>query len=179
MLNFNCFNTYDNVELDQCGVACMEHFKDPEMSGTRDWTREVIGWFRARRAPGTRPYPHENGAGEYLVDLCHLDYDDDGVDWKARWTNTLNRGRFGMRLALECEWGLKRELVLDDAGKLALIRADAKVMVFGSPDDSTQAALFDELRRLRSAARDSASWLCIDLPCGIAYRKSRYQVLSG
>jgi hypothetical protein len=65
---------------------------------------------------------------------------------------------------MEVEWG-NRDQVLDDASKIAAVRATAKVMISGLRlAESTQ--LFIELEKLRRLAEDTAPWLCINLADG-------------
>ena len=57
-----------------------------------------------------------------------------------------------------------RNSVLDDAAKLAVMRAKAKVMVFGSHTSGDQKEIVSMLQRLKDGSHDTAHWLWIDLP---------------
>ncbi|APR85776.1 Hypothetical protein A7982_11125 [Minicystis rosea] len=86
----------------------------------------------------------------------------------------IQQGKFGwvhrVRLGLESEWGHATsptnnlERVLYDASKLAAVRAEAKVMVFGSTAPGNHDDIVENLRRLRAASADAAPWLWIDIP---------------
>lgn len=79
-----------------------------------------------------------------------------------------------MRLAVESEWGkyesLKQSLVdlLDDAQKLALVRAEAKVMLFATRRAADREGFVKRIKTVRTAASDPAPWLWIDLPWDVS-----------
>jgi hypothetical protein len=60
-------------------------------------------------------------------------------------------------------------MVLDDAWKVAVIRATAKVVIFATHkgrdcQEKDRQTLVDDLSALRMQSRDYAPWLWIDLP---------------
>lgn len=79
-----------------------------------------------------------------------------------------------MRLALESEWGKYASLneslvlVLDDVQKLALVRADAKVMVFATRNVDDRDHFVRRINAMRAMTDDSAPWLWIDLPWNVS-----------
>src|SRR5690348_17184672 len=108
---------------------------DRELTGTGQgntvWTMEAksnicrlgadLGFQVA--ASGASP----NRFGEWLYDICWLDYalGKDGVPLHLK----------RVRLAAECEWGNPGD-VEDDFEKLLAARADIRVMVFESKNES-------------------------------------------
>lgn len=60
----------------------------------------------------------EANHGEWLYDVCWLDYDGNDGDW-LRW----------MRMAAESEWGENIGAIEDDFSKLLVARASLRVMV--------------------------------------------------
>ncbi len=75
-----------------------------------------------------------------------------------------------VRLALESEWGKSgapaatRVAVLQDASKIAAMRANVKVVVFGPENVASGNEIFADLRLLRARSEDPAPWLCVALP---------------
>lgn len=84
------------------------------------------------------------------------------------WQRLLNKP-FEIKLALECEWGGRagfdgrRRLVLVDALKLSVLRAQAKVMVFGCAKPQHLQLVAESLKQLRTVARDDAPWLVVGI----------------
>lgn len=79
-----------------------------------------------------------------------------------------------MKLGLECEWGKSGSpnrsltMVLDDASKLAAVRASVKVMIMATHTGggSETGDFFRAVRGLREAWDDPAPWLLVNLPWG-------------
>ena len=89
--------------------------------------------------------------GEWLFDLCWLDYSDD------------NKWLIGAPLVLECEWG-SRKNITDDFQKLLLARADLRVMVFSGRSNSetveTTECLKTFTKKLAETCSDDHYLLC-------------------
>jgi hypothetical protein len=107
------------------------------------------------------------------VDLCHTTYPVGQHDeawpscgWYERTFCTPCR----MLLALESEWGTWGKPdkafveVMDDACKLAVLRAQAKVVVFASHWQGERRRVPDALERLRACHGDADPWLWLDVP---------------
>ena len=163
------FQTYTKDELEPCFKAFKQQIKLPK--GTRRQTRRILRWFGKTAGPDVRVYPQDKRS-EYMVDLCHIRFPSD--DKRAqRWTTALREGRCQMRLVLESEFarpsrkGRARCQILDDAMKIAVIRADIKVMIFASNHGRDRDELFKDLASLREITGDDAPWLCIDVPWGV------------
>jgi hypothetical protein len=73
-----------------------------------------------------RKIPEIMGGGEWLYDLCWLQYASKG-----------NMPLLCMPLALESEWG-NDEDIMNDFQKLLVSRADVRVMVFGEANKGTK-----------------------------------------
>ena len=111
-------------------------------TGDAPWTREVkmalvkLGeskYFKKGRYIYSAGVDKENGGGEWLYDLCWLDYEDTSPDAESSSEPKLLR----MQLALESEWGTDQD-VADDFQKLLLSRAALRVMVFGGRNETTK-----------------------------------------
>jgi hypothetical protein len=164
------FSTYTEDELRACGESFAAAFARLDESSTAKWTKHVLQWFADTKADGMHVCSSVCG-NEYMVDLCHLDYPPGPAEtWIERWSEALRKGCAGMKLSLESEWGrygdarMSRAMVLDDAMKLALLRADAKVMIFASQAGRDRSDLLTALQRLREISDDDTPWLCIDVP---------------
>lgn len=167
------FTDYTPDELRLCGQAFRECFENAELSGRRAWTQAVYRWFIDVAPAGIRSYCNPrvipDGYYEFLVDLCHTTYPpcDDSIGRRA-WYERAFSSPLRFRLALECEWDQSSSdqslvAVLDDAAKLAAVRAESKVMIFGSHSKDHRAQIVPSLERLRHAADDNAPWLWIDV----------------
>lgn len=183
-MSFTKFVTYDAMELEQAGRACCRAARQAEPD---DWTRFVMRWFCEAAADGIQAWPPspDSRAGEFLVDHCQFRAPPRGED--ETWLDWYQRA-FGedteLVLALESEWGkrgtksLSTSLVLDDAMKLAVLRARAKVIVFASRDGTNRQSTLDLLGKMRRSLRDEAPWLWIDLPWR-AVRGGEWEPASG
>ena len=170
------FLNYDQNELVRCGLAFERDFCQCSLSGNQAWTPGVCDWFRNAAGPGVRVYPAagQGTKGEFIVDLCHTTYpldDPSDGDWPSvRWYERSFAGSCQMKLALESEWGRwgyadqSLVMVLDDACKLAVLRALVKVIIFSSHWSDDAARIPDALRKLRTCHGDTAPWLWIDVP---------------
>lgn len=164
------FYQYSLDELHSCGRAFVEQFACPRCAKTGDTTKAIKSFF-ARTAPTESSVLGCNGRGELMLDQCHVSYRPrmPGETGLAYWDSILTQP-IVMRLAVESEWGkyasLKQSLVdlLDDAQKLALVRADAKVMLFATRQAADRVQFVSRIRMVRNAASDPAPWLWIDLP---------------
>ena len=178
--HFMRFSTYSVQELSEFGSAFAVHFANLKLPETSDRKAAVLPWFCKAMAPGLRCYgrPAEREFPEFLtVDQCHVTFRMPVPGDKAgckRWNQPLT-GPCEVRLALTCECGKyyspgeTRAMVLDDAWKVAVIRATAKVVIFPTHQgekrqESYRREIVDSLRALRMQSRDDAPWLWIDLP---------------
>ncbi|MGD0462723.1 MAG: hypothetical protein ABSB74_09555 [Tepidisphaeraceae bacterium] len=167
------FREYIGEELQACGEEFRKQFINQEYENNDRWTLEVFNWFTATKAGEGCVYPHIGRKGEFLVDYCHTSYPlkraDEGWPSIAWWKRAIS-GQCGLLLALESEWGkwgnrdLSHVMILDDACKLAAIRARAKAMIFSSQGGQDRGEILDLLASLRSASRDDSPWLWIDIP---------------
>jgi hypothetical protein len=166
------FKKYDSDELRRCGEEFKADFEDDGLSGTRDWTEKVCSWFAGTKTSADiRPFYHPETA-EFIFDLCHTTYPMILPNERLcdRWRRALDEGRCQLRLALECEWGKNGDqdeslsMILDDAWKLAVSRADIKVMVFASQQRKDREKIVFRLIQLRRHNGDRAPWLLIDVP---------------
>ena len=108
-------------------------YRDQLDVSDKEWTRCVLtnigrvgqqkGYFvYADVRKDGRPVLND---GEWLFDLCWLNYSDDqNQKWLIR-----------APLVLECEWGSTKNIT-DDFQKLLLARADLRVMVFSGRTNS-------------------------------------------
>lgn len=77
---------------------------------------------------------------------------------------------FEIFLAMESEWGKSnscratRHEVIEDAIKLTIVRARAKIMIFGPTKASEADSLFRDLAVLRENAGDTSPWLLVSNP---------------
>lgn len=189
------FEQYNVKELYKCGEEFKNHFSRHIRSPSQLWTKEVLEWF-ADTKPENADHIAVYGSSrsEFIVDLCHLLYPRDVERLQEpsqhlkRWERVLETGDFRIKLALESEWGSATDrnrnhaLILDDASKLAVIRAEVKVMLFGSHgrDDEDSNTIISRLAQLRRAACDVDPWLCIDVPWEGEFedaRSIRYRIL--
>jgi hypothetical protein len=165
------FRKYTLPELDACGAAIQADCKSWSCAGTGDWTAQVKDWFAGTTPLGLRTASSRHGS-EFLVDLCHHDFPVkmDDETWHDCWDRALYFKRGRIWLALESEQGkygdrgASMAMILDDAMKLANLRAVAKVMLFASQAIDNRDAIVRRLRNLRSGTEDSAPWLWLDLP---------------
>jgi hypothetical protein len=167
------FFDYTREELRRCGEAFCRRFVGQDYENIDTWTLEVFNWFTSTRGGKGCIYPHVGRKGEFLVDYCHTTYPakETGEEWpSSRWWSRAIRGQCELLLAMESEWGkcknseLSHVMILDDACKLAAIRAKVKVMIFSSQERNDRNEIVNLLSRLRSAARDTSPWLWIDIP---------------
>ncbi len=187
---FERFNQYTADELEACGAAFVGALTDAASSiswgETEAWTEFVLDWFSAAAPQGvlvdarspracTRTSPQRCTSGEFLVDLTHSTYPQyppigKYPYWRSEYWDAALQARCCVRLALESEWGRvgapsqTRVAVLQDAIKVAAIRANVKVIVFGPHDTAHGEKVFADLEMLREQAEDSAPWLCVSLP---------------
>jgi hypothetical protein len=163
------FERYDESELRACGPALRSHmlanYDDIEKlrGATILWTALIMGWFKDAAPNGVSAY-HRTAYGEFMLDLIHATWSP-ADSWKVAVGKPCR-----LRLAMECEWGKSAshasttEEVLKDATKIAVVRADAKVMVFGSCNREHRLEIVELLRDLRTNADDSSPWLWLDAP---------------
>lgn len=118
-----------------------------------------------------RDIPRRNSRAEFLLDLTHSTYPDFAGRYYSDgyWDECLLQER-EVLLGLESEWGRFRDVlntrvkVLEEAVKLAAIRARAKVLVFGSNGTEQRDRLIADVALLRYRTRDEAPWLLVDVP---------------
>lgn len=118
-----------------------------------------------------RDIPRRDTRAEFLLDLTHSTYPDFTGRYftDAYWDEVL-LGEREVLLGLESEWGRfgdvrhTRVKVLEEAVKLAAIRARTKVLLFGSNGTEQRDHLFADVALLRYQARDAAPWLLVDVP---------------
>lgn len=166
------FVNYDAKELEACGRALCEAAIKSE-SNVTNWTVFVLDWFMRSAAVDRVVWPPDatRREGEFLVDQCHVraPKPQSGETWGA-WYDRVLTAPVEMSLALESEWGkvgtrgISTTLVLDDALKLAFMRATAKVIVFASRDGSDRQPTLNLLSQMRWSVQDTAPWLWVDLP---------------
>lgn len=190
-MNFR-FSHYAREELVLCGAAFEASARAFEgvrsRASTTEWTEFILDAFAAfagegltvdARPPRGSTAPLLTGLdrrctkGEFLVDLAHTTYPGYALgDYYTGgyWRRAL-LGPSRVRLALESELGTYREpdesfaKVLEDAAKVAVFRADVKVVVFASQCGGAETVdLVGALKTLRRRADDLAPWLWADLP---------------
>jgi hypothetical protein len=168
------FHHYTAAELAECGRAFKTEFEFSSLESTAEWTAGVCDWFRRAAADGARVFPPRTGRKEeFLVDLCHTSYPPyaAGESWPCLpWYERTLDGSAKIKLALESEWGKwgvadqSLVMVLDDACKLAVLRAQTKVIIFASHWDDDRERAAKQLERLRRCHADTDPWLWIDVP---------------
>ncbi len=188
---FDKFDQYTADELEACGTAFVAALTDAASSiswgETEAWTEFVLDWFASVAAKGVlvdarapRPcartsVPQRATCGEFLLDLTHSTYPlyppvGNHPDWRTEYWDAALQGACCIKLALESEWGRlgaatqTRVAVLRDAIKVAAIRANVKVIVFGPHNAAHADKLFGDLGSLRKQSDDPAPWLCVSLP---------------
>ncbi len=162
------FRTYERSELEECARQLCNflcntfHESDRGRHPTILWTAHVLHWFGDAAALGTTSY-FRGRYGEFLLDLVH-------ASWGTEpWHEAVARP-IKLRLALECEWGVENntaratEEILRDAAKIAVIRAEAKVVVFASCNEAHHERIVSLLTQLRAQAEDRTPWLWLDVP---------------
>jgi hypothetical protein len=139
-----------------------------------------LGWLDFLAAKGVTDalgdlaeIPDRPSRSEFLVDLLHTThprYANHPFYSREYWDAALRMPFRGL-LAVESEFGkqgavaLTRSMILEDAAKLAIVRADAKVMLFGTTRGGPQTKdLLRDLRLLRKQAQDASPWLFVDVP---------------
>jgi hypothetical protein len=118
-----------------------------------------------------RDIPMRTSRAEFLLDLTHSTYPEYAGRYysDAYWDECLLSQR-EVLLGLESEWGRfgdvrhTRVKVLEEAVKLAAIRARTKVLVFGSNGTEQRDRMFSDVALLRYQTRDPAPWLLVDVP---------------
>lgn len=118
-----------------------------------------------------RDIPRRNTRAEFILDLTHSTYPDYAGRYYSDdyWNECLIKER-EVLLGLESEWGRfgdvlnTRVKVLEEAVKLAAIRARTKVLVFGSNGSEQRDGLIADVALLRYRTRDKAPWLLVDVP---------------
>jgi hypothetical protein len=179
------FTSYDVIDLEECATRFKADVAQIwQMEDSEAWTEFVLDWFVAAAPSGylanARPgrggwqrfakscgikLEHRGretvGASEWMLDLAHSTYSIAGD--KAYWRRQLDGDLpCTMQLAMEVEWG-GRDDVLDDASKVAAVRAEAKVIVTGVRAHVASDMLRD-LTKLRMLTEDTVPWLWINLP---------------
>ncbi|MGD0542186.1 MAG: hypothetical protein ABSB33_11765 [Tepidisphaeraceae bacterium] len=159
------FKTYSPEELETCGRLLrenlLENAADNATWKTPAWTLAVKSWFHGALADGAECYGQPY-TSEYKFDQCHTA--TEGFTFAKPGT---------LLLVLESEWGAElnrwqpiekgRDLIMEDAQKIACERAVAKVMVFGSNGTEDQNWILQRLSELRNANSDGAPWLWFDV----------------
>lgn len=118
-----------------------------------------------------RDIPMRTTRAEFLLDLTHSTYPEYSGRYYTDpyWDDCLLEER-EVLLGLESEWGRfgdvrgTRVKVLEEAVKLAAIRARTKVLVFGSNGTEQRDRMFSDVALLRYQTRDPAPWLLVDVP---------------
>jgi len=180
-------------ELKAVGLDLQTHAKSnaTTVNPWKVWTEYVLDWFAATAPKGTaidarRPLPEppdwrkilgragpptRSTRGEFLVDLAHTTFPDYvATPYDTSYYQTAVKQPCRVRLALESEWGsvptpgLNYHRVLEDAAKLAVLRADVKVINFGIRDERARDVLVAALAQLRRQAGDDAPWLWVAVP---------------
>jgi hypothetical protein len=162
------FTDYSPSELKTCGRAFAHNFKS-QPSELR--TEDIMKWFRDTAAEGIRAYGRYIGEYEYLVDQCHTTFPKPQHRERLihRWERAL-KVPLVFRLALESEWGSEGSYsdncsrVLEDAWKVAMVRANSKVVLFATHGSKKARPILECLAELRDQSSDEAPWLCIDIP---------------
>jgi hypothetical protein len=168
------FMKYDVGELRNCGAALCDRLQKSARyldnvrviskgdAGAGSWTKYVLNWFERSAADGLTTYSRY-AHREFMFDLVHATWD------KRPWVDAIG-APCKLRLVLESEWGKGNSpssttsMILDDAAKIAIVRADAKVMLFGSCRDGHRNEIAEVLTKLRRQTDDPAPWLWIDVP---------------
>lgn len=187
------FSAYNAEELRRCGKELLAFVRGQPEMGAALWTEFVLDWFAATAAPGllvdakarqdqrgnwrkrwgvgADVVPARQTQGEFMLDLVHSTYPPyNGEYWTPEYFERALAGPCQVRLALESEWGDARSgdvtvaAVMHDAFKLPAVRANVKVMLFGTRKASGGPKLFDMLTTLRTRAGDTAPWLVLNLP---------------
>jgi hypothetical protein len=177
------FSNYSVEELRRCGEEFARDFTDVVFHRTNDWTSAVSDWFCKSMAAGLVCYKKGQVKEFLTLDQCHVTFripvpTQDATGCK-RWDQPLI-GPCELRLAMTHETGKDTSFgetcarLLDDAWKVALIRATAKVFVFpthqgarcGKTDrqEMHRRKIVGSLGTLRTQSHDDAPWLWIDLP---------------
>ena len=155
------------------------------------WTEYVLDWFAAtvakghvvdarRRLPELGGWseilkndatPSRSSRGEFLFDLVHTTFPDYLITpYDTAYYKSAVKNPCRVRLALESEWGsakspaLNFHRVLEDAAKLAVVRADVKVMNFSIDTELDRDVVAAALGDLRRQAGDDAPWLWVAVP---------------
>jgi hypothetical protein len=195
------FERYDAQELHACARAFRVDVGSIwSLNESEGWTELVLDWFAATAPTGVlvnarqqrdsrrlakRRWRHidmRGSAGEWMLDLTHSTYPTGSpADY---WRLALCEDRpLIVRLALECEWGrfgdetTTRNAILDDASKIAAVRADVKVMVTGAAP-AWAAHVEHDLRRLRAATQDPAPWLWANVADAKSAEECRFEVFA-
>lgn len=188
------FSEYDARELEQAGAELVDLFRRlwaVSEIGTEQWTELVLDFFAARAVSGAlvearasrlssevsqfrAELPARHTYGEFAsFDMLHSNNPGPNeYSSKDEYWNALLARPFEVFLALESEWErgtreVTRAEVLNDAVKLAMVRARSKVMVFGARAADDAATLFSDIKQLRLVARDDSPWLVVGLPSGV------------
>jgi hypothetical protein len=166
------FANYDLAELTLCGQEFEHYFRTAPLRGNPDWTSAVLDWFREKAGTDIRVYPPINKRREFIVDQCHTTYPVELSDelWPSvKWYDRAMLSPCGMKLVMESEWGKwgyadqSLVMVLDDACKLAVLRANVKVVVFASHEKDSNDRVVGMLQKLRKSHADPSPWLCLDV----------------
>lgn len=186
------FVSYEAHELAAIGTdfvaSIAQHHRRLGRIGTEAWTEFVLDWWGAtapddilvdgrvqRLLVGRSQYGVKFRTparyGEFMLDLVHSTYPTYEVPYLsiAYWDRALSKP-LRIRLALESEWGdemdgaLSLAKILEDAAKVASVRADMNVMVFASSPKNPRERICEYLGRLRTWTASSTPWLWVDVP---------------
>lgn len=186
------FQDYSCRELEKLGQAAVEiigaHYDDAKVK-TEEWTELVLDLFASFAKDGAlieARKPRENARStrdwrkelpvrktykEFAsFDMLHSNNPIPREEFIDEYYSKLISQEFEIFLALESERGKSgsrkttRAEVLEDAIKLAIVRARCKVMIFGPVTDSHTDALFEDLEKLRESAKDPSPWLLVSVP---------------
>lgn len=179
------FTDYSVSELRACGEAFKAEFNCDRFEDTRAWTDHVKQFFAKTASEGVSVLGC-NGRPELMLDQVHISYPrrENGEGGLTYWDRILTKP-VRIHLALESEWGSAKSMeqslvcVLDDAQKLALVRADAKVILFATRLGQDRGAFVTRIEKVRVAMRDDRPWLWIDVPWDLcATRPPVYDVIA-
>lgn len=115
-------------------------------SGQKKWTRAfmnklrdigIVEGYKVYSSSCSEKIPESNGGGEWLFDLC----------WRIEGKE---KNLKGLELICECEWKMNEAAIIYDFQKLAVAKAEIKIMI-------VQCKAVNEIKQIKKYCKESVS----------------------
>lgn len=141
-------NEQNNELIDEIKESLSIVHKKPEAIGQTEWTHTFLyelkriglyAGYRVYSSSTGASIPQEEGGSEWLYDLLWSIESGEKDGWKNNWK--------GLKLICESEWSPKIDDILYDFQKLAVGKADIKIMIFQCENKDVFNDIVDKCRR--------------------------------